>query len=106
MKGFVMFLTIVAVVATLAFGGGLAKAMDTYNGTATCDERFKALDTENNGYINYGEFRAAYDGVGTRSGRPAGPSEAGKYYSVFTAMNTSGDGKLTPQQFCAWEADH
>jgi len=106
MRGFVTFLAIVGVVAALTLGSGLAKAMSTSSNTAGCEDRFRDLDSGNKGYINYGEFRAAYDGVGTRSGRPAGPSDAGKYYSVFTAMNTSGDGMVTEEQFCAYEARH
>jgi hypothetical protein len=107
MKGFVTFLAIVGVVVALTLGTGLAMALDTSHRMATtCDDRFKAIDSSNKGYINYGEFRAAFDGVGTRSGRPAGPSEAGKYYSVFTAMNTTGDGMVTERQFCAYETGH
>lgn len=105
MKGLLILSVIMGLLTVLVFGGGVASAKEAGIATITCDDQFKELDVGGKGYLNFGDFQTGFYGVDDPLGssRHIGVVNSGNAYSAFTSANTSRDGELTLQQFCAWK---
>ncbi len=106
MKGLLVTLGLIAVVAILAFGSKVALATDTHDAMmAQCQDQFKSLDIGGKGYLTYEDFKWGFQGAGdpVRSGRHIGVLNSDRSYGAFTEANTSRDGELTLPQFCAYK---
>ena len=69
------------------FCKGVGAGLEQNSSASPCKNRFKALDTDNNGVISKAEFMAAY------KGRPNAED-------LFKQKDTNGNGTLTPEEFC------
>jgi len=106
MKTMTIVLVLVAVAVFLALGSGYmavakstAKAMASDQTISGCEKEFKSMDVGNKGYVTEQEFHAEWDGMGAHKG--LGPVGSGS--TVFYSANSSGDGRLTEDQYCAWK---
>lgn len=106
MKTMTTVLVLVAVAMFLALGSGYmavakstAKAMASGQTISWCENEFRSMDIGNKGYVTEQEFDAAWDGLGAHKG--LGPVGSGS--TVFYSANTSGDGRLTENQYCVWK---
>ncbi|GKT10743.1 hypothetical protein [Desulforhabdus sp. TSK] len=105
MKMLISVFVVITVAALLALGSGyMAVAKSTAKAAGDqaisgCEKEFMSMDAGNKGYVTEQEFHAAWDGLGAHKGL----GSVGSGSTVFYSANTSGDGRLTRDQYCRWK---
>jgi hypothetical protein len=99
MKSLKILLSLVAIFGALTLGYSyVSAAQPDQDMFANCQTEFHAMNTSNDGMLNYQEYKIARYGLGGHKGlAPTGAS-----VSAFNSADRDGNGFLSEGEFCAW----
>ena len=98
MRVMMFVLSVVAITALAACGGGYAHRQASGQ---SCQQTFKQYDIGNRGYLTQSEFTSWWETLGSNpTAQGIGP--VGDSASAWAEADTNGDNKLTVGEFCAY----